>query len=223
MPPEAVHHRSQGPAAVADHRLHLGGDLTEAAVVLRHEKQRVIAKPAAAMGLAIDPSMTLARRGRDHAAVRRGEGHVAGVVGRATSVWNIGKLVEQEGVVGRIVSSRPRESGRVDAGPAIERVDHQPAVFGEHRQPQGQRLLRRLEGSIFRKRAAGFLNLNGRLKAIERAAFDPQRAKQRYELPQLSCIAGSQHKPLGKIDRRGHRHHHRRLLAGIRGTSTGLG
>ena len=96
----------------------------------------------------------------------------AGAAVRAALAQQLVDLAELHGVVGAVPARG------VDAGGLVERIDLQPRVVGDAREPGGLGVVQRLQPSILGKRRAGFLGLDEIRELLQRDELDRTPARR---------------------------------------------
>ena len=104
-------------------------EFAECAMILGDLEERIVTEAAAATRSEQDAAATIVFRFGAHVAERIGQYRVANVMSRSLLQRNVGEFLKQLGVVRLVRRVRSRKAGRVNAWPAIEDVDRQPAVF----------------------------------------------------------------------------------------------
>src|SRR5262245_4059626 len=127
--------RPQGRTAMADGVLGRRRQLAIADLLPVGQEDRVVAEPAAAVWLAEQPPPQYADL-EMLAAVGQYERHGAAELGLALVVGYVGRLGQQQPVVGGVAYAavrlrEPRPAGRQDARHAVERVEADAGVVGE--------------------------------------------------------------------------------------------
>ena len=162
-------------------------------MVLGNEEQRIVAEAAGAAPLTDDDAETAALDDRPHLSVRVRQRRRANVIGGPFLVGQRRQLGEKAVVVGLVVALLAGVARRVHARPALQRQDHEAAVFGQH--PLAHRLgrLARFLAGVGLERGAVLDYLERLRIGAQVLQLQPEVAEDLDDFLSLLLVARAQH------------------------------
>ena len=186
---------AQGVAAVGHGVLLVAVDLGERAGAAEHvrQEQRVVAEALASPPLVPDAALDRALR-HDLRTVLVHEHERACEAGGALGVRHVAQRREQLGVVRGVIARLAGIAGRVHAGRAVERINHQAGVVGQCREPAG-RLVRRacLDARVALERVGVLRRVGLYAQFTQRAELPIREVQRRGDLRYLVGVVRGQH------------------------------
>ena len=152
------------------------------------DEERIVAESSPACRAKGDRAWAVSLEGPDEAAADR-QGHHAEEAGLPAGAGNAGHPSQELREIGGIVLRGAGETGRSNAGAAVQRPDLQPGILRENRKDGVARCGHRLLDGIRPEGRAALLHRRDAEKTIQRDESDGESSEESAQFPYLVGIA----------------------------------